>query len=241
MSDTLSQESLPPEANGADDRSRRSLLLIGGLAVLLVLGAAGYFLFLSGGSDDEELGVVSAAPAPVETDGPKGDKKDDNVPNPVDDDIEVGHDPFKPLPQEAVKEEPVTVDDSDTTDDGAVVDNGGTGTGTGTGTGGTQPTKPPTVNPSPSPSPTETKDPDVVTSYKVTLKSIDVKKDSAVIEVNGKRYVVKVGKLFTSSTQGPFKLTKVGELPNGKDTAQVRFGADAPVELIQKDKTVFQL
>jgi len=238
MSDSVATE--PPQAPDADSSGsgqRRLLLVVGGLAALLVVGLGAYFLFLSGGADDEELGVVSAAPAPVETDEPKGDKKDDTVPNPVDDDIEVGRDPFKPLPQEAVIEESSTVDDSDTTDDGAVIDNGGTGSGTG----GTQPTKPPTVNPSPSPSPTETKDPDVVTSYKVTLKSIDVKKDSAVIEVNGKRYVVKVGKLFTSATQGPFKLTKVAELPNGKDTAQVRFGADAPVELIQKDKTVFQL
>jgi hypothetical protein len=77
-----------------------------------------------------------------------------------------------------------------------------------------------------------------VTTYKVTLKSVDVAKDSATIEVNGKRYVVKVGKLFTNSKTGPFKLIRVGELPSG-DTATVKFGEDAPVELVQKDTEVF--
>ena len=236
MSDSVATEQpQAPEGDSSGSSQRRLIVLVVGLAALLVVGLGAYFLFLSGGSDDEDFEVIRSAPAPVETDAPKGDKKDDTVPTKIDDDIEVGRDPFKPLPQEAVKQEPVTVDDTDPVDDGAVIDNGGSGTG------GTQPTKAPTVNPTPSPSPTETKDPDVVTSYKVTLRSVDVKKDSAVIEVNGKRYVVKVGKLFTSTTQGPFKLTRVAELPNGKDTANVRFGADAPVELIEKDKTVFQL
>ena len=51
-----------------------------------------------------------------------------------------------------------------------------------------------------------------MTSYKVTLQSVDVAKDSAVIEVNGKRYLVKVKDMFTNSKTGPFKLTRVGEL-----------------------------
>ena len=238
MSDSVATE--PPQAPEADSsgpNQRRLLLLVGGLAALLVVGLGVYFLFLSGGSDDEGFEVIRSAPAPEETDAPKGDKKDDTVPTKIDDDIEVGRDPFKPLPQEAVKVESVTVDDAEPVDDGAVINNGGSGPGTG----GTQPSPVPTVKPTPSPSPTETKDPDVVTSYKVTLKSVDVKKDSAVIEVNGKRYVVKADKMFPSTKQGPFKLVRIGELPSGKETATVRFGADAPVELIQKDKTVFQL
>jgi hypothetical protein len=80
-----------------------------------------------------------------------------------------------------------------------------------------------------------------VTSYKVTLLSVDVAKDSAVIEVNGKRYVVTVKDMFTNSKTGPFKLTRVGELPSGKDTATVVFGSDAPVELVAKDTVLFKL
>jgi hypothetical protein len=73
------------------------------------------------------------------------------------------------------------------------------------------------------------------------LKSVDVVKDSAIIEVNGKRYDVKVKNLFTNSKTGPFKLTRIGESPSGKDTATVVFGSDAPVEILQKDTTVFKL
>ncbi len=80
-----------------------------------------------------------------------------------------------------------------------------------------------------------------MTSYKVTLRSVDFAKDTALIEVNGKRYVVKVKDLFTNSKTGPFKLTRVGELPSGKDTATVVFGSDAPVELVAKDTVVFKL
>ena len=38
--------------------------------------------------------------------------------------------------------------------------------------------------------------------------------------------------MFPNSKTGPFKLTGVGELPSGKDTATVVFGSDAPVELV---------
>jgi hypothetical protein len=233
MSDTIAS---PPveggEETSAASGQRRLLFVVAGLAGLLVLALAAYFLFLSGGPAEEDLGVVQGAPAPTHNGSDKQDKQDkqdkndDTVPDKVDDDFRVGRDPFKPLPQEAEKVVPV----EDTSTD--------TGTGTGTNT---QPTPQPTVNPSPSPSPTPTDTPEPVTSYKVTLKSVDVNKGKATIEVNGKRYVVKEGALFTSSKTGPFKLVRIGELPSGKDTATVRFGSDAPVELVQKDKTVFEL
>jgi hypothetical protein len=93
----------------------------------------------------------------------------------------------------------------------------------------------------PSPTPTQTSSPDPQpTSYKVTLKSVNVGKDSATILVGGKRYVVKVKDFFTNSKTGPFKLTWVGERPDGKDTAKVVFGSDAPVELVQNNSVTFQ-
>ena len=70
---------------------------------------------------------------------------------------------------------------------------------------------------------------------------MDVAKDSAVIEVDGKRYIVKVKDMFTNSKTGPFKLTGVGERASGKDTATVVFGSDAPVELVAKNTVVFTL
>jgi hypothetical protein len=209
--------------------------MVGGAAVVLVLGLAVYFLFLSGGGEEEFEPIPSAAGTATEETDDKGKKDEEKVPEEVDDDFRVGRDPFAPL---AVEE--VTVDETVTEDDGSTDTDTGTGADTdaGTGTGGTGNTP----DPAPTASPTPTEDPEPeVTSYKVTLKSVDVAKSSAVIEVNGKRYQVKVKDLFTNSTTGPFKLTRVGELPSGKDTATVVFGDDAPVEIVQKETEVFKL
>lgn len=242
MSNTLSAQSpTTDDGSSADGGQRRLLMAVGGGALLLVLGLGAYFLFLSGG-EEEDLGPVpsGASALPDDTNGmkDKNSKKDETVPAAVDVDFAIGRDPFIPLAAEAVPEPAAPVEDPGTDP----VTDPGTDPGTGGG-GGTQPDPVPTPTPaptsSPSPSPTPTEDP--VTSYKVTVKSVDAGKESAVIEVNGKRYVVKVKDLFTNSKTGPFKLTRVGELPSGKDTATVVFGSDAPVELIAKDTVVFKM
>lgn len=234
MSNTLSTETPTSDGGSAAGGSQRRLLLaVGGGALLLVLALGAYFLFLSGG-EEEDLGPVpsGAASLPEESKGEKDKNGGEQVPAEVDVDFAIGRDPFVPLAAEAVPEPAAPVDD--TTD---------TGTDTGTDdpkdTGGTAPAPTPAPTPSPSPSPTPTEDP--VTSFKVTVKSVDAGKEASVIEVNGKRYTVKVKDMFTNSKTGPFKLTRVGELPSGKDTATVVFGSDAPVELIAKDTVVFKL
>jgi hypothetical protein len=233
MSDTVAAEpQSPPEASGGQ---RRLLLMVGGAAVVLVLGLAAYFLFLSGGGEEEFEPIPSAADAAAEQpekDKGNGKKDDEQVPDEVDTDFQVGRDPFAPLAVEEVVADPVATDEGTDTDTDTSTD---TGTSTGGGSGGNP-------APAPTPAPTATEDPEPeVTSYKVTLKSVDVAKNSAVIEVNGKRYQVKVKELFTNSNTGPFKLTRVGELPSGKASATIVFGSDAPVEIVQKETEVFKV
>lgn len=238
MSNTVSQENpIADEGASSDGGQRRLLLVVGGAALLLVLGLAGYFLFLSGGDDEEAFGPLPTAgtAAPDETTGgkDKASKKDKKVPNDVDANFTVGRDPFTPLGVEAVTvSSETTTETTDTTSDTS-----GTTTTNSGGNTGAAPAPAPTSSSTPTPTPTA----DTVTSYKVTLRSVDFGKDTAVIEVNGKRYPVKVKDMFTNSKTGPFKLTRVGELPNGKDTATVIFGSDAPVELVVKDTVVFKL
>ena len=206
---------------------------MGSRGQLLVLGLGAYFLFLSGG-DEEDLGPVpsGASAVPDESKGKKdkGSKGDDTVPADVDTNFTVGRDPFLPLAAEQVVVVPEPVADDTTTD-----------TSTGGGGTGTAPKPAPTVSSDPTPTPSPTPTEDAVTSYKVTLLSVDVRKDSAVIEVDGKRYLLDVKDMFTNSKTGPFKLTAVGELRSGKDTATVVFGSDAPVELVAKETVVFKL
>jgi hypothetical protein len=243
MSDRVSAEPLPgSEPDSSSDGSRRTLLVVGGLAVLLVLGAGVYFLFLSGGGEDD-LGTVPSAAAPLASASPEATKS--KVPGGSDKNFHVGRDPFAPLSVEAEKLAPPDTTDSSTDPTDQPTDPPGTGGGTNTGGtngGGTYTTAPTTSPTTPAPTSSPTKDPNPpVSQYKVTLKSVDVAKDSATIEVNGKRYVVKVKDLFTNSNTGPFKLTWVGERADGKDVARVVFGSDAPVELVQKDTSTFQL
>ena len=226
MSDTLQA---PDETvvdlssdDGAGD-NRRKLMLLGGLAGLLVLGAAVYFLFLSGGSSTDTFtpipqGQPVASPSASATDGTKLPDKFQGT---------VGHDPFQPLAAEAVVIEPTTAPT--------------TSTGTGTGTGTTPTTAPvviPTTVVTPPPTTTPTT-PAPVTRYAVTVNSVNGGKNSAVITVNGKRYTVSVKDNFPSATTGPFDLVRVGQLPSGKDTATVVFGSDLPVELKAGQKEIF--
>jgi hypothetical protein len=238
MSDRVSAEPLPgSESDSPAAGSRRTLLIVGGLAVLLVLGAGVYFLFLSGGGE-EDLGTVPSGAAPLASASPEASKT--KVPGDSDKNFHVGRDPFEPLSVEAEKLAPADTS-SDTGDtSGSTSDPSGSNGGTSNG-GGTVTTPPTTPVSTPSPTASPTQDPNPPASnYKVTLKSVNVAKDKATIEVNGKRYVVKVKDLFTNSKTGPFKLTWVGQRADGKDTAKVVFGSDAPVELVQKDTVVFQ-
>jgi hypothetical protein len=231
MSDTISTENaVIDDGSSGDGSQRRLLLVVGGAALLLVLGLGAYFLFLSGG-DEEDLGTVPNATGsqPVE-DGKKDKKakKDDKVSDKVNVKFTVGRDPFAPLAVEAVVEPPP---EKDTTSDTSSTDTT-KGSGTKSGTGGNTPA--PTT--SPAPAPTQ----DAVSSYEVTLRSVDLKKNTAVIEVDGKRYLLKVKDLFPNTKTGPFKLTGVSETGSGKATATVVFGSDAPVELLAKDTVVFK-
>ncbi|MEO8107919.1 MAG: hypothetical protein ABI720_11445 [Actinomycetes bacterium] len=243
MSDTISPQSPVVDDGSADGAGQKRLLLVvGGAALLLVLGLGAYFLLLSGGDEEADLAPVPSAVGTQPTDNDvkkdKGSKKDtkDKAPTNVEADFTVGRDPFVPLSVEApVAPDPVV--EEPTADAGSGSGDTNSGGGGTTSTPSTAPV--PTSAPKPTPSPTPTVD--AVTSYKVTLRSVNFGKDTAVIEVNGKRYSVKVKDMFTNSKTGPFKLTRVGQLPSGKDTATVVFGSDAPVELVIKDTVVFKL
>ncbi|HEX5017956.1 MAG TPA: hypothetical protein VFX15_10280 [Actinomycetes bacterium] len=241
MSDTVSPEAPTASAAEGSAGSRRMLLLLGGLAVLLVLGAAAYFLFLSGGVEEDSGGLpTGAAPQPT-TSAPEDDKNNKGKEDEGKDEpekIQVGRDPFAPLPAEAVKEEPATQPTETDTSDSTAAGSDTNGATTNTGGSGATPAPLPTTQPVPAPT-TEPEEPEV--AYKVVLRSVDLAKETATIEVDGKRYVVKVKEMFTNTKTGPFKLTEVGERANGTDTAMVVFGSDAPVELVQKDKVVFSL
>jgi hypothetical protein len=230
MSDTVATENpVIDDGSPSGGSQRRLLVVVGGAALLIVIGLGAYFLFLSGG-EEEDLGPVpSAAGAqPVEEgDVAKKDKKakKDTVPGNLNVKFTVGRDPFAPLAVEAVAEPAeVPEDTSDTTKS------------TDTKSGGGSSTPAPTASPAPAPAPTQ----DAATSYEVTLLSVDLKKENAVIEVDGKRYLLSVKDMFPNTKTGPFKLTAVGENGAGKATATVVFGSDAPVELIAKDTVVFK-
>jgi hypothetical protein len=225
MSNTLSTQSPTiDDGSGAGGSRRRLIMVVGGAALLLVLGLGAYFLFLSGG-EEEDLGPVpSGAAAAEESDGKKNknskgndSKGNDNVPAEVDTNFAVGRDPFAPLPAEEVipapepKPEPTT-------------DTSGDGTGT---------------TPEPTPTPTPTPTVDAATTYDVTLRSVNLGKDTAVIEVDGKRYSVKAKDMFPSSDIGPFKLIGVGQLSSGQDTALVVFGSDVTVGLVAGKSVTF--
>ncbi len=218
MSNTVSTENPLLEDGSGAGSQRRLLMVVGGAALLLVLGLGAYFLFLSGGAE-EDLGPVPSGAAATDESGGKKNKDskgndtkgDDNVPAEVDSDFKVGRDPFAPLPAEEVLAPPEPAPDDTSTD----TSNGGDAGAT--------------PEPTPTPTPTPTATADAVTSYEVTLVSANLAKDSAVLEVDGKRYSVKTKNMFPNSATGPFKLIGVGELASGKDTALVVFGSDVTV------------
>lgn len=224
--ETLIQNAVSEDGSAGSGGQRRLLIAVSGAALLLVLGLAAYFLFLSGGGE-EDLGPVPSAAGTIpakaagndNNGGNKdGDKGGDSGPANVDTNYAVGRDPFQPLAAEAVPE-PV-VPPQDTTDTST-----DTGTDTGTGTGAT---------PAPTP-PADT----AATTFSVTITSVKAAQNSAVIDVNGQSYTVKVGEMFIDNQTGPFKLVSVGQLPSGKDTGTVTFGSESQVELAAGETFVF--
>jgi hypothetical protein len=218
MSNTLQRPPIEDVVSGpdggVDGGQRRTVLAVVLVAGLLVLGAATYFLFLSGGSSDENLGVVtSGAPKAAPVDGKKSNQANNNdkVPQQVDANVQVGRDPFAPLAAEA----PVV-----TEPDPNSVPGTGTGTTGTTGDGSTNPTTP--VD-------TTTNE----TVYSLTVKSVNANKGTADIDINGKVYTVSTGDVFPSETTGPFKLVKVSRSDSGQGQARVIFGSDLPVVLKQ--------
>ncbi len=106
---------------------------MGGAALLLVLGLGAYFLFLSGG-EEEDLGPVPSAAGAEPTEDPvkknKGSKKD-KAPKNVNADFTVGRDPFVPLAVEKVSVPDEPAADTTTTDiSSSTTKTGGGGTST---------------------------------------------------------------------------------------------------------------
>ena len=65
--------------------------------------------------------------------------------------------------------------------------------------------------------------------YQLTVKSVNLEKDTANIDIDGKLYTVKAGNTFPSLTQGPFLLVRVDASQTGQGLARVIFGSDTPV------------
>src|SRR5262249_29945472 len=131
-------ENFAPDSQNGPGGNRKVLLILAGVVGVLVLGAAAYFLFLSGGSSDEGLGAVpSAQPAPSASapTGKKGGDDDNTLPQHVNRNFQRGPTRSKPLPAEKPT---VTTDSTGTTDTGTgTTTDTGTGTTTDTGTGTT--------------------------------------------------------------------------------------------------------
>ena len=219
MSDTMQAPiggELEQSGDGSDGGSRRALVALAALAGVLVIGAAVYFLFLSGSPAEEDIAAVPRAGATGTPDvnenkggtGNEGDKV------PQEYQGNVGRDPFAPLAFELVTEpaatEAPTTEPTDSTGES------------------------PTTDPQPSTSETAP-----ASSYVLEVESVNVASDRAVILVNGKPYTVKTDSVFPSSTTGPFKVLRLGQLDSGRGTAKVLFGSDLPVILKEGNPVTF--
>lgn len=220
MSETLMPEG-PVIGEETEASSRRNLVvLLVAVVALAVVGAAAYFLFLSG-SSEEDFGPVPSAAGQVDgkkdqakADAKKDEAKAEQEAKDNQNLVTVGRDPFEPLSVEAVKAQPEP---------------------TGTGAGNTDTSQQAGGAPVETPAPTPTQDD--VSSYTVTLKSVNTKKGEATIDVDGKSYVVKEKDLFPSASIGPFKLISVSD--KGKGKATVAFGSASTVVLAVGDPIEF--
>jgi hypothetical protein len=193
--------------------SRRTVLVAGGVAAALALGAAGYFL-LSGGSNSTDLGAPASLPRAVQpaVKAPvKPAAKKPVVKVPAVSTVPLGRDPFK-----ALYLLPVV---SATTSNVAP----STVTPPTTSGGTTTPVQPA--------QPTSTA-PKV---YKLVLSRVDDGK-VAVFSVGGKTMLAKVGSVFGPT--GEIKLLSLGQDAKGVWTATIQVGDSEPVDA-SKGETLY--
>lgn len=137
-----------PDPSGG---SRTTLLALGALAGVLVLGVVGYFLFLAGGDDSVPEGPVTKPPAAAPVDpAPEAEV----VKEPSLTAKNYGRDPFKALIVESETTTTETTVDGATTTGGTSTGGTSTGSAPGTSTGSTGSTggstQPETSTPQPS-------------------------------------------------------------------------------------------
>jgi hypothetical protein len=165
---------------GGKGRNSRLLALLAVVAGLVVLGLAAFFLFFSGGGEEDLGGTVPTAQPPAAVEPKQGGdkantKKKDKTP-PVFNGS-VGRDPFQPLAIEEVIVPP----------EAAVQPAGGTGTSDGTSSN-TAPVAAPDY-------------------YLVVYRGTSG--GTVTMVVNGVTYPVQVGDLFPDRAAGPFKVERV--------------------------------
>jgi hypothetical protein len=222
MSDLMqapANESLGGEETEGTNGKGRVLALLGILAGVVVIGLAAFFLFFSGGSE-EDLGPVPSAggnpsqPADTGKDDGSGEGQGELPP---EYDGVVGRDPFQPLAAEEVVPPPAPKPSAQPS----------------SGNGG---------NPEPNPGPTSSEqpsEPSGTTAYRVTFVGVDGA--VAIFDVNGKTTRVKQGKLFPSTDEGPFKLLALSEDPgSGDPVATIVFGSETPENLGQGDSKTYK-
>lgn len=241
MSDTMQAPPLGGTDPGSDGpaNNRRLLTVLAAVVGLVVLGAAVYFLFLSGGGSDDELGPLpqGAPTQAVPSDDDKAPKVDAN-PLPKKFQGIVGRNPFQPLGAETVIEEVAVTDESTVPSEPEPVTSE---TAAPEPTTEPTPTPAPTITvPEPDPTPSETETTEQ-TRYNVTVKSVNLGEDKALLEVNGKQYRVGTKENFPDSEKGPFELLRVGRSDSGKAIATVIFGSEQPVKLMEGKQETFRL
>lgn len=222
--------------------SRRNLVLAGGLAVVL---AAGGFFLLTGGGEEEDFSFVPPARAAAAPVVPAAE-----VVLPVESQIQLGRNPFKPLyiePEAAPAVDPAPVQPApapvQTAPQVIFVPIGGdsptfapapTQTFTPTQPAPAQPApaQPAPAKPSPAkPSPTATTPPPA-TEYALTFTRVygDGTQATGVFDVDGQQMIAKVGSVFGPTAQ--IKLLGLGHKPDGTWYATLQVGDSDAFEVL---------
>ena len=206
ITDTFTPEQLQDDDvdAGSQGSSRKRLVIFGGAAAIIGLGAGLYFMFgMGGGSTDDSQFRLNT---PVATAKPSANA----TPNAVtpsapaaSSPAKVGsRDPFKPL-KAGVVEAPA-----------AVADVPGTATGTSSGAGAAPNAAPPAAAPvaTPSAAPAST--------VTLAVSAVDPVGQTVVVDVDGKKYATGVGKSFAQgfSVYSVFNAKCVGILYGSKST-----------------------
>jgi hypothetical protein len=208
--------SAPPSAPEQESRSNPKLLIGLGALAAVVIGA-GAFLFLSGGDDVEDFGVVAAAPraaAPVASPAPTAQPK-----IPAQANLTLGRNPFRPLYVEPAPAPPPPPADLPTSTGGVgttpvVIVEGGTS------------------GPGAAPAPQE---PTAKEHKLVLLRVFGTGKDqSASFSIDGKQQTAKVGTTFGPTAE--ILLLSLHEGPKeGEWTAVLQVGDGDPFDVTLGD------